>query len=130
MLTGARFLGHSAALGAEPLLTQLPIYASAAGGDTPAAGGDGQLSGVVDLLEMVALRWDPADGSQGKEYTVRPLGGSGPLAEAAAAARAELVERLSEVCRDRRRRVPAQLPTHSRCSAHVSPRPADTRCGS
>ncbi len=68
-------------LGARPLVAQLPI------------GSEGEFEGVVDLLEMRALRFT---GELGAEIDARPLD-AGELHERAVAARAALVEAVAEV---------------------------------
>ncbi|MEX1368028.1 MAG: elongation factor G [Nannocystaceae bacterium] len=69
-------------LGAHPLVLQLPI------------GSEGEFEGVIDLLQMQALRFR---GEHGESVEAQPLESDDPLHEAAVAARAELIEAIAEV---------------------------------
>ncbi|MCA9655787.1 MAG: elongation factor G [Myxococcales bacterium] len=69
-------------LGAHPLVVQLPI------------GLEGAFEGVIDLLELRALRFG---GELGDKVEVEPIGPEHALYDEAAEARAALVEALAEV---------------------------------
>jgi hypothetical protein len=76
-------------LGWRPLLTQLPIY-----GDGVVGGG--ALVGVVDLVNLETILWPAGDGSDGRVFSRAALGAGDAMHAAAVAARAALVESLSE----------------------------------
>ena len=69
-------------LGARPLVVQLPV------------GSEASFEAVVDLLSMVRLDFE---GAQGEKVVATPLSERDPVFEAAAGARATLVEAVAEV---------------------------------